>query len=97
MLESSVIPVISMKLFSKLNTILHCSTIVTQENRSIQRTPALLKYLFMYFIEASAGSEEEKEKDEQDESEDDDVQWYKEEVGEEPDEGRITMVVVAGW
>lgn len=53
--------------------------------------------LFTYFIEASAGSEEEKENGEQDNSEDDDVQWYKEEVGEEPDEGRITMVVLVGW
>ena len=33
---------------------------------------------------------------EENESEDDDVQWYKDEVGEEPDEGRSSSFILMG-
>ena len=44
--------------------------------------------------QGASSSEEGNESADQDESEDDDVRWYKEEVGEDPDEGRTENVFV---
>ena len=45
-----------------------------------------------YFVDENMSEEERNT--EENESEDDDVQWYKNEVGEEPDEGRSSSFIL---